>query len=276
MFPSTSLLSEQRDVALVSCMNGSIYVINIDGSKVGRKLEVEEEPCLKVLQHISVHDKYVIRSCWSSDGTMFASVSNDRTAKLFKFTGDVLTFTGYELVKTFFFRNNPESLLFLPAPHNSLVVVEAGMLHMHYIDLTSFESTDVSINNEEWNTHVSFTIRDLALSPDGKYLMAATDSNAHILYSLKGNKQLKRYVGHRSELYSTPRLLWHPTGKYFYSNSQQDRRIFCWDVVTEKIVCELLDHVGDVKDIDYTVLDGKREVLASCGFDKAVKFWFTS
>jgi WD40 repeat protein len=51
---------------------------------------------------------------------------------------------------------------------------------------------------------------------------------------------------------------------------QDDRRIFCWDVCTENLVSELVEHIGVVKDIDYCK---GGEVLCSSSFDKTVKIW---
>lgn len=35
----------------------------------------------------------------------------------------------------------------------------------------------VSLNEKDWDTHVSFTVMSLAASPDGKYLLGATDKS---------------------------------------------------------------------------------------------------
>lgn len=40
----------------------------------------------------------------------------------------------------------------------------------------------VSLNEKDWDTHVSFTVMSLAASPDGKYLLGATDKSRHGLY----------------------------------------------------------------------------------------------
>ena len=35
----------------------------------------------------------------------------------------------------------------------------------------------VSLNENEWDTHVSFTVMAMAASSDGKYLLGATDKS---------------------------------------------------------------------------------------------------
>lgn len=35
----------------------------------------------------------------------------------------------------------------------------------------------VSLNENDWDTHVSFTVMSMAASSDGKYLLAATDKS---------------------------------------------------------------------------------------------------
>lgn len=37
----------------------------------------------------------------------------------------------------------------------------------------------VSLNENEWDTHVSFTVMSMAASADGKYLLASTDKSRY-------------------------------------------------------------------------------------------------
>lgn len=39
--------------------------------------------------------------------------------------------------------------------------------------------------NPDGIEHVSYTIMDLSLSPSGKYLLAATDSNRNFIFSVR-------------------------------------------------------------------------------------------
>ena len=40
----------------------------------------------------------------------------------------------------------------------------------------------VSLNNEAWDTHVSFTVLALAPSPCQRFLLAATDRDRHVVF----------------------------------------------------------------------------------------------
>lgn len=44
--------------------------------------------------------------------------------------------------------------------------------------------TKVSLNEKEWDTHVSFTVMSMAASGDGKYLLAATDKSRYNYHSV--------------------------------------------------------------------------------------------
>lgn len=49
-----------------------------------------------------------------------------------------------------------------------------NVAHLTYIDCDSFEKQTVSLNNALWDTHVSFSVLSLALSPCQEFLLAAT------------------------------------------------------------------------------------------------------
>jgi hypothetical protein len=54
-----------------------------------------------------------------------------------------------------------------------------------------YAQRNVSLNEAEWDTHVSFNPLNLSLSPDRKYLLVATDKNMHIVLRVGTNKRLR-------------------------------------------------------------------------------------
>ena len=66
----------------------------------------------------------------------------------------------------------------------------------------------ISLNANDWDTHCSFAVLDMAVSPDGKYLACATDANKHIIYPLHGNEHVKVLVGHTADEYANARIAW--------------------------------------------------------------------
>jgi hypothetical protein len=99
--------------------------------------------------------------------------------------------------------------------------------------------TDINMNpnQDDW---VSFTAMDLAISPDGTYLLVASgeremvalqtawwfsrccraDKSKLLLYKLGGSEQLRRFYGAENDMYSNPRCTWHPSGLYVYCTAQ--------------------------------------------------------
>ena len=55
-----------------------------------------------------------------------------------------------------------------------------GDNYLHYIGLRSGRKVRVNLN-EQGDEHVSFSVLDLAPSPNGRYLLAATDRSRHIM-----------------------------------------------------------------------------------------------
>ena len=61
-----------------------------------------------------------------------------------------------------------------PAPPPFLIVASRNVAFLSYINCSSFEKINVSLNNALWDEHVSFTVLSLAVSPCQQFLLAAT------------------------------------------------------------------------------------------------------
>lgn len=68
---------------------------------------------------------------------------------------------------------------------------------------------------------------------------------------------------------TNPRLLWHPSGNYFYSYGI-DSSIRVHSLRTKKLVDQIKGHNDVVRGMWY---DEERDLLVTCGFDKCVKIW---
>jgi hypothetical protein len=53
--------------------------------------------------------------------------------------------------------------------------------HLVYLDYDSFEQRLVSLNENGWDTHVSFASLHLSATPDGKLILIATYKSLHII-----------------------------------------------------------------------------------------------
>ena len=73
--------------------------------------------------------------------------------------------------------------------------------------LPSFKARKVSLNEADWDTHVSFTPLCLSLSPDHKYLLIATDKGFHFVVRIGSSKRLRLLAGgHSCGDYGKPKV----------------------------------------------------------------------
>jgi len=164
--------------------------------------------------------------------------------------------------------SNPESLCFCP-DGKELIVYCRGEPFRRHIDCSRPDAeTRISLNANDWDTHCSFAVLDMAVSPDGKYLACATDANKHIIYPLHSNEHVRVLVGHTADEYANARIAWLGDASVV-SNSQKDPGLYQWDIGSGKILKRVeRAHGKAVRDL--AVADG---TLATCSFDKAAKLW---
>ena len=73
--------------------------------------------------------------------------------------------------------------------------------------LPSFKARKVSLNEADWDTHVSFTPLCLSLSPDHQYLLIATDKGFHFVVRVGSSKRLRLLAGgHSCGDYGKPKV----------------------------------------------------------------------
>ena len=97
----------------------------------------------------------------------------------------------------------------------------------------------VSLNENDWDTHVSFSALLLALSPDRRFLLVGTDKSQHLVLRVGSNRRVCVLAGHSSGEYGKPRAAWDCTSKYIYSNSEHETSILIYCVGSQKIVSRL-------------------------------------
>jgi WD40 repeat protein len=132
-----------------------------------------------------------------------------------------------------------------------LVVGLRDVHYLLYINCVTFAKTEVSLNANDWDHHVSFTPLALAVSHSNKYIAVATDKNMHLILKLFTNLRLKTLSSHISDDYGKPKIAWDQSDKYLYSNSQLDNNVHVYNVVTEKIIDTLEGHTGQIRDIKH-------------------------
>ena len=117
---------------------------------------------------------------------------------------------------------------------------------------------------------MSFAVMDLALSPNGKYLCAATDNSRNIIIEVETSNIIRDLYGHKNDGFSQPRIAWSSSGKYIYGNTQEDCTICVWDIASTKMVKKLKAHKGQLRDI---FSSSKTDTVVTSSYDKTVKVW---
>uniref|UniRef100_A0AAV1TYF0 Uncharacterized protein n=1 Tax=Peronospora matthiolae TaxID=2874970 RepID=A0AAV1TYF0_9STRA len=228
---------------------------------------------------------------WSASGLLFATGASDKVVNVYQCSG--LVEGGGESggeqckkIKSFYFNGTIEALVFAPDAvledmeagremrHELLLIAVRDDCYVHYVDCITFEKERVNMNPDGIE-HVSYTIMDLSLSPSGKYLLAATDSNRNFIFAVKQNAALRNFYGHKAGPYSQPRAIWHPSEKYVISNNEDSGAIFVWSIASERVVKTLDAHDGLVRDLacfSPPVSTGP-PLLITVSYDKRMKVW---
>ena len=154
-----------------------------------------------------------------------------------------------------------------------IIVPTRGVAHLTYISCETLKHKNVSLNDQEWDTHCSFNVLHMSVSPDGKSLLVATDKDFHIIMRIGTNKRLSLLAGHMCNEYGKPKTSWDVSGKYVISNNQADHNLLIYAVNTGKIVATLSGHKGQIRGIKCHC-DKRNFVTAS--YDHTIKEWVRS
>jgi WD40 repeat protein len=151
-----------------------------------------------------------------------------------------------------------------------LIVPSRGAPHLLYIHCASLRHRKVSLNEQAWDTHNSFNVLHMSLSPSGKQLLVATDKDFHIILKTGTNKRLSLLAGHMCNDYGKPKTSWDATGKYVFSNNQADHDVLVYEVNTGKIAASLGGHRGQVRDLKS---HPSARTLLTASYDHTVREW---
>jgi len=151
----------------------------------------------------------------------------------------------------------------------TLVVAVRDDNYLHYIDTEDGKEINRYNMNAVGDDHVSFSALHINSSPNQEYLLVSTDLHRLIMFECGGAKQVRNFFGSVNDQYSHPVNCWSSEGRYVYSTSQ-DKAVYVWDVVTEKIIKKLEGHRQGVRNLDH---HPTQSLLLSCSFDGFVNLW---
>ena len=244
------------------CMDGSVRILSPLEQLITSPVGGPVVPALDEYHRFRDHESRIVSIAWGgfSHPGYFATCARDKT---------VIIYHGFEKLHTLVLPANPESLCFAPGGKELVVYCRGEPFRRHIkIEEETLAETRVSLNEKDWDTHCSFCVLDMAVSPDGKYLACATDANKHIIYPLHSNEHVRVLVGHTADEYANARIAW--LGESVVSNSQKDPGLYQWDIGSGKVLKRIeRAHGKAVRDLAVSD-DG---TLATCSFDKAAKLW---
>lgn len=276
----------------VGCMDGSVILIgfSLSGGRVTAwllKKVGDDAACMK-------HSKYVKAVAWSNSAPVLASASADGTVFLSNVSlsdedmGDGDEDMGddtdeneskevkVEKLKSFHFKNAIETLCFVKNGA-SLCLYERDTSFLAYFDLEDeFKMKKYSLNGNTtggFDDFVSFAVMQLSLSPNGKYLLAATDSSRNIIIEVESDKIIRNLYGHKNDCYSQPRVAWSSSGQYVFGNTQENNSIYVWDVASSTMVKELAHHSSLIRDIFSSNVS---DTLVTASYDKTCTVWLNA
>ena len=169
------------------------------------------------------HGKFVKIICWSPSEPMLASASADGTVQITS-TGRVdceAATVSLEMLKSLHFNGAVEAMCFLNNG-DTLCCYVRGTSYLSYFDLRDgYTQRKMSLNGGSagakcFDEHVSFAVLSLLPSPDGEYLVAATDASRNIVFKTGTERIVRNLYGHKNDGFSTPKIAWSKNGQYLY------------------------------------------------------------
>lgn len=226
------------------------------------------------------HTKYVTSVAFSPNSLYYVSASTDGTVAVYK-RPDVESATqsdefaatsepAWSLHHKFEYRSAVESVAWYS--DNLLYVAPREDNYVHVIDMDLKRETTKYNLNASKDDHVSFSVMNMAFSPDRTLLALATDQHRLLVLASQSDIQVRNCYSLQNDGYSTPRLAWSKSGKLLYI-TQQNATVFVYDVSEGRQVTTLRGHEVNVRDID---THHTQDALVSVSFDKTLKLWKTS
>ena len=264
----------------------------------------DESSSTRIIQQ---HTKYVRTVAWAPQQPILATSSADGTVHLYQVTkaparsGETTTTTTdsdyYQVTRrTSLHLTGPVEALCFTLHH--LVCFARGTPYLSYFDGHTFELThrvNLNTNNNTTTTrssssnntvgaftdeHVSFCIMDLAVSPCGRYLAAATDASRNLILDAGTGQVLRSLYGHQNDGYSQPKLAWSRNGQYLAGNTQHDAELVVWDIASSQIVQRLVATTttgsggSSARPIRDLRAGHGMDCWVTTSFDKHTRLWF--
>lgn len=112
-------------------------------------------------------------------------------------------------------------------------------------------------------------ITSVEFDQSGTKLLSCSKDNTNRLWDLRSMQPIQKFKGHQNNYKNHIKSSFGSNEKVVYGGSE-DGIIYCWDILTSKIVEKLSGHSGVVYQ---AIWNSKQGILASCGEDKLIRTW---
>lgn len=175
------------------------------------------------------------------------------------------------VISRYYFKYTCDGIAFSPK-HNSILIAERNMPFINYISLETQEKKEVSINQHEWDAHVSFCVTDIALFRDDDYVVALTDKGNAIVYEYGRNEHVQTVYGGSmlSDSYYNGCVA-VDSSERFVLTMGCDHSVHVFSLYTGKEVTCVKGHTSTVRNMYYAA--GLRPLLFTCSYDHSIRVW---
>ncbi len=205
----------------------------------------------EVVASLPAHSNYVTGAAFSPDGKFFATVSEDRRAKLWNAVSrrEVFSMPGHT-----------QGILCVAfSPDGKLMATGGWDRRIRMWEPT----TGTELKSMEGHTKF---VAALAFSPDGKLLVSSGADRTVRLWDPRTRRPVRTITGHDG---SVEGLAFSPDGKLL-ATASLDRTVRLWEIPEGREIRSLEGHAGHVQGVAFSP-DGA--TVASCGWDGLVKLW---
>ena len=187
--------------------------------------------------------KFVVRVAFSPCGSFFATASYDRHIVIYSATSSALPpalteddipmdetddpalacdpLLRYEAAHSITVESNPEAMLFHPDSTYLLYTLRSSHL-LHYLDLQTWERKSKRFNPHPLDTHISFSVLNLALHPSKRIIACQTGDHRGgsgeriLLYGIEPDETERLgvlWTNNEGDDFVLPRMAWLPDGR---------------------------------------------------------------
>ena len=202
--------------------------------------------------------------CWSPNGQLIASISEDKTAYIWNTINGAIVQTYRDARK--------RAMALAWSPDGALLAFgyagdKRNPETLQVIQALTGEQVFAYVSNAGfWNTQADKTIFAVAWSPDGRRLACGGSEYKIDIFDTHLWKQQVTYKGHHSAVYA---VAWSPDGRQIISTGADDA-MHLWDAMNGKNVATYFKHTSIVSGVAWSP-NGQR--IVSVGYDKTAQVW---